>query len=171
MRSTAAGTYTTITSVSELDLWVQRARTAGLYGFDVETDGTDEMRAHPLGFSLSVEEGRACYIPIHASGVACIPEGIVKQRVAALLEDPSLRLVGQNLKYDYKVMRRWGIRPANLHFDTTVAAWVLESDEGVYGLDRLAEKRLGFRTKAIGGDDEDESSETGPLAPVPEGEF
>jgi DNA polymerase-1 len=147
LASTAPGTYTSVTSVAELDLWLQRARRAGIYSFDVETDGTDEMRALPLGFSLSVEEGKACYIPIRASGVSCIPEGTVKQRLSALLEDASLRLVGQNAKYDYKVMRRWGVRPANVFFDTMVAAWVLESDEGAYGLDRMAEKRLGFRTK------------------------
>ncbi len=105
------------------------------------------MQARPLGFSLSMEEGRACYLPVHASGVTCIPEETVKQRLSALLEDPSLRLVSQNAKYDYKVMRRWGVRPANVHFDTMVAAWVLESDEGAYGLDRLAEKRLSFRTR------------------------
>ena len=145
MKRTAPGTYTTITSVSELDLWLGRARRAGVYAFDVETDGKDEMKARPLGFSLSMEEGRACYVPIRASGVSCIPEEIVKSRLAGLLEDPSLRLVGQNVKYDYKVLRRWGIRPANVHFDTMIAAWVLESDEGAYGLDRLAEKRLGFR--------------------------
>jgi DNA polymerase-1 len=147
LNSTAPGTYTTITALSELDLWIQRVRRAGIYAFDVQTDGTDEMRARPLGFSLSLEEGKACYIPLRASGVTCIPEETVKQRLAGILEDPGLRLVGQNTKYDYKVMRRWGIRPANVHFDTVVAAWILESDEGAYSLDRLAEKRLGFRTK------------------------
>ena len=147
LKSTAPGTYTTITALSELDLWIQRARRAGLYSFEVETDRTDEMSAKPLGFSLSIEEGKACYIPLRASGVTCLPEENVKQRVASLLEDPALRLVAQNAKYDYKVLRRWGIRPANVHCDTTVAAWILESDEGTYGLDRLAEKYLGFRTR------------------------
>jgi DNA polymerase I len=150
MKSTAPGTYPVVTTLSELDLWIQRARRAGTYAFDVETDGTDEMRAQPLGFSLSHEEGKACYIPIRASGVTCLPADAVKGRIAGLLEDPSLRLVGQNAKYDYKVMRRWGVRMANIHFDTMIAAWVLESDEGAYGLDRLAERRLGFRTKPYG---------------------
>jgi DNA polymerase I len=143
-RRTTPGTYTTITSVSELDLWLGRARRAGVYAFDVETDGKDEMKARPLGFSLSVEEGKACYVPLHASGVTCIPEETVKSRLAGLLEDPAVRFVGQALKYDYKVLRRWGIRPANVHFDTMIAAWVLESQEGTYGLDRMAETRLGF---------------------------
>jgi DNA polymerase-1 len=147
LKSTQPGTYTTVTSLAELDLWLERARRAGTYAFDVETDGTDEMRAVPLGFSLSIEEGKACYVPVRASGVSCIPEQTVKERFAKLLEDSSLRLVGQNIKYDYKVMRRWGVRPANVHFDTMVAGWVLESDENTYGLDRMAEKRLGFRTK------------------------
>jgi DNA polymerase-1 len=146
LASTAPGTYTTVTSVSELDLWVGRARRAGVYAFDVETDSTDEMRARPLGFSLSFEEGKACYIPVRATGVSCIPEQTVRQRLAGLLEDPGLRYIGQNAKYDYKVVRRWGIRPAGIHFDTMIAAWMLDSDEGLYGLDHLAEKRLGFRT-------------------------
>ena len=71
----------------------------------------------------------------------------MKGRLKALLEDPSLKLVGQNVKYDYKVVRRWGVHPAAIHFDTMVAAWVLDSDEGMYGLDRMAERRLSFRTK------------------------
>jgi DNA polymerase I len=147
LKSTLPGTYTTVTSLPALEEWLDRARQAGLYAFDVETDNLDEMLAVPLGFSLAVEEGAACYVPLRAAGVCCLPEQSVRERLAKLLEDPGVRLVGQNSKYDYKVMRRWGVRPANVHFDTMVAAWVLESDEGIYGMDRLAERRLGFRTK------------------------
>jgi len=157
LKQTAPGTCTTITSVSELDLWLGRARRAGVYSLHVQTDGADEMKARPLGFSLSAEEGKACYVPIHAAGVACIPEDTVKGRLAGLLEDASLRCVGHAVKYDYKVLRRWGIRPANVHFDTMIAAWVLESQEGTWGLDRLAETRLGYRAISaaeLGGKDQ-----------------
>jgi len=147
LKSTAPGTYTTVTDLNELDAWLDRARAAGLYAFDVQTDGTDEMSAPRLGLSLSVEEGKACYVPLRAAGVTCLHEETVKQRFAKLVEDPKLRLVGQNVKYDYKVMRRWGVKPAHVHFDTTIAAWMLESDEGAYGLDRMAEQRLGFRIR------------------------
>ncbi|MCX7040519.1 MAG: DNA polymerase I [Spirochaetes bacterium] len=146
LASTAPGTYTTVTDLAELEGWLRRARAAGTFAFDTETDGTDEMRATPLGFSLSLEEGKACYIPIRAAGVACIPEAAVKQRLAGLLEDPAVKIVAQNAKFDYKVMRRWGVKPANLHFDTMVAAWVLDSDQGSYGLDGMAETRLAYRT-------------------------
>jgi DNA polymerase-1 len=149
-RSTAPGTYTTVTEISELDAWIKRARAAGVYAFDTETDGTDEMRARPLGFSLSFEDGKACYIPVRARDAMCIPEAEVRTRIASLLEDPRVRLVGQNIKYDYKVLRRWGVKPANIHFDTMIAAWVLDSDVGTYGLDRMAEIRLGYRTIPYG---------------------
>ena len=146
LATTAPGTYTTVTSLSELDLWLEKARQAGVFAVDVETDNADEMQARPLGLSLSVEHGKACYVPIHASGVTCIEEEQVKQRFARLLEDPKLRVVAQNSKYDYKVMRRWGIRPSAVHFDTMVAAFLLDTEEGASSLDRVAEKRLGYRT-------------------------
>ncbi len=147
LKSTAPGTYSTVIDLAELDAWINRARAAGLYAFDVQTDGSDEMSAPRLGLSFAVGEGQACYVPLRAAGVTCLPEGAVRQRFAKLLEDPDLRLVGQNAKYDYKVMRRWGVKPACVHFDTMIAAWMLESDEGAYGLDRMAEKRLGFRIR------------------------
>jgi DNA polymerase-1 len=144
--STAPGTHPYITDVAELDRRIAAARAAGTYAFDVETDSTDEMRAVPLGFSLSSAEGEACYIPIRAPDAACLPEKVVKERLRGLLEDPSVRLVGQNVKFDAKVMRRWGLRFANVHLDTMLAAWVLDSDQGTYGLDRLAGQFLDYRT-------------------------
>ena len=116
-----------------------------MYAFDVETDSIDEMRAVPLGFSLASAPGTACYVPIRAAGVDCLPAAVVKERLRGLLEDASVRLVGQNVKYDAKVMRRWGVRFANMHADTMLAAWLLEPDQGTYGLDRLAAQHLAFR--------------------------
>ncbi len=146
LASTSPGTYTTVLSLPELDTWIEAARKAGIFAFDVETDSTDEMRAVPLGFSLSYVEGKACYVPIRASGVECPPEAAVRERLRRLLEDGTLKLVGQNAKYDYKVLARWGINPSNIHFDTMVAAWVLDSEKNSYGLDSLAERHLGYRS-------------------------
>jgi DNA polymerase-1 len=142
---TAPGTYATVTEMSALDRWIKGARKAGAFALDVETDSTDEMRAVPIGFSLSYREGEACYVPIKASGVGCPPEAAVRERLRRLLEDPGLKWIGQNAKYDYKVLSRWGLRPTNLHFDTMVAAWILDSDQSSYGLDGLAERYLHFR--------------------------
>jgi DNA polymerase-1 len=83
---------------------------------------------------------------VRASGVECPAEAAVRDRLRPLLEDGSLKLVGQNAKYDYKVLARWGVKPSNIHFDTMVAAWVLDSEKNSYGLDSLAERHLGYRT-------------------------
>jgi DNA polymerase-1 len=132
--------------MGELDRWIAGARKAGLYAFDVETESIDEMRAEPIGFSLSYEEGKACYVPIKAAGTDCPPAEAVREKLRNLLEDGTVKMVGQNVKYDYKVLSRWGVTPAGVHFDTMIAAWLLESDENSFGLDRLAERYLGFRT-------------------------
>jgi len=146
MASTSAGTYATVIEAAELDRWIRGARNAGIFSFDTETDGTDEMHARPVGFSLSYREGEACYIPVRSRDAQCLPEDMVRARLAALLEDPAMRIVGQNFKYDYKILRRWGVRPANVWFDTMVAAWVLDSEQSSYGLDRMAERFLRFKT-------------------------
>ena len=144
--TTAPGTHPYVTDLAELDRRIAAARAAGVYAFDVETDGIDEMRAVPLGFSLASGPGMVCYVPIRATGVDCLPSDTVKEHLRGLLEDPSVRLVGQNVKYDAKVMRRWGVRFANVHADTMLAAWLLEPDQGTYGLDRLAAQHLAYRT-------------------------
>ena len=140
----AAGAYTSVTSFDELDHVIQRTRAAGLFAFDVETDSVDTMKAVPVGFSLSYKEGSAYYIPLRAAGIVCLPEAAVRDRLSRLLLDPGLKLVGQNTKFDYKVLTRWGLRPGHIHSDTLLEAWVLESDEHSYGLDSLAERYLDY---------------------------
>ncbi len=140
------GTYTLVTDSQELDRWLQEIRTAGIYAFDVETDSLDELEASPIGFSLAVAEGRACYVPLRAVGVKCISEHELKRRLEDLLGDAELKLVGQNVKYDYKVLAGWGVRMANIYFDTMVAAWILDSQLSSYGLDSLCERLLNYKT-------------------------
>ena len=62
------------------------------------------------------------------------------------MQDPKAKLVGQNCKFDYKILTRWGIKPTNIFFDTMIAAWVLDSTRSSYGLDSLAETHLHYRT-------------------------
>ncbi len=150
LSSTAPGTHAAVTDLGELDRILREARAAGTFAFDVETDSTDEMRAVPIGFSLCYREGTAFYVPLRAADAKCLPEAAVKERIRGLVSDPSMRLVGQNVKYDFKVLARWGARPANVHFDTMVAAWVLDSDQNTYGLDGLAERFLSYRTIPYG---------------------
>jgi DNA polymerase-1 len=63
-----------------------------------------------------------------------------------LLLDESVKIIGQNIKYDWKVLHQTGLDIPQIHFDTMVAAWMLESNYGNYGMDDLAETYLGYRT-------------------------
>jgi DNA polymerase-1 len=165
-----AGQYECVLDVEALDSWVKMIRAEGSFAFDTETDSLDEITTRPIGFSLAVRGGRGCYIPVpYAKPVAedahlgeqasleieterqvaqapYLDEELVRSRLRELLTDPSLKLIGQNIKFDYKVMKRWGIEMANIHFDTMVAAWLLDATRTAYNLDRLAEDLLGYGT-------------------------
>ncbi len=144
------GMYRCILDEGELDEWIEKARSCRVFAFDCETDNIDELLANPLGLSLATGTGEACYVPLKArkmpSGKRCIEESVVKEKIRALLIDPDMRIVGQNIKYDYKVFKRWGIEMGNLYFDTMVAAWVLDTTRSAYNMDRLARDYLGYET-------------------------
>lgn len=138
--------YACVTTVTELDEWIERARTAGVFAFDSETTDLDAMNAEPVGFSLAVGYGEACYIPLVAPDGEVFPAETVRSRLKPLLTDPSCTLIAQNLKYDWKVLSRWGIDISCRMVDTMIAAWLVDTASGSYGMDRLAADYLGYET-------------------------
>lgn len=150
------GTYTTVTSLEELVACIQAAQAAGRFAFDTETTGLDPMTAEIVGFSLSVASGGGWYVPIRAPDVEPVPEVEARSALEPLLGDPQLLLIGQNIKYDMQILAQWGVTIRNRLFDTMVAAWMIDSTQGSYKMDRLAEVYLnGYRTirydEAVGG--------------------
>jgi DNA polymerase-1 len=144
------GMYRCILDEAELVDWIERAQSCGIFAFDCETDNLDEMLARPIGFSLATAPGEACYVPLESrvtpEGKRCIEEPVIRERLSTLLTDPDVKIVGQNIKYDYKVFKRWGVEMRNLYFDTMVAAWVLDSTRTSYNMDRLALDYLRYET-------------------------
>ncbi len=142
------GNYNLVTDADELARWIAGARAAGEVAFDTETDGLDSHVANPVGFSLCYEQGVACYVALRGPDGPVVPEDRARELLGELLTDGSVKLIGQNLKYDYQVMRRWGIEISNVWFDTMIAAWVLDAGSNSYGMDQLAETHLGIHTTA-----------------------
>lgn len=145
-QSAAPGEYVLVDTLTDLDEWVSRVQAAGTFAFDCETTGLDAIDAEPVGFCLATEPGAGCYVPIRGPAGPVLDEDEVRARLRAILTDESLAMVGQNLKYDWKVMARWGIEITNVRFDTMVAAWLVDTTAGSYGMDALAETYLGYRT-------------------------
>jgi len=138
------GRYETVLDAVSLERWVRKAAVAGVYAFDCETDSLDEMRVLPVGFSLSVEPGLGCYVPLSAPEASCLPGDEVRRIVAPLLSRDDLVMVGQNLKFDMHVMENWGLPLRGRPWDTMVAAWLLDPESDSLKLESIAERRLGF---------------------------
>jgi DNA polymerase-1 len=146
--------YETVRDLARLAAWVASAREAGHVAFDTETTGLDAMTADLVGFSLASEPGKACYVPLgHTTGsgdlfgASGLAEGQIDIRAALdvlkpLLEDPSILKIGQNLKYDCLVMRRYGIRITSID-DTMLISYALDAGKGLQGMDALSERHLG----------------------------
>lgn len=142
----AAGSYELVDTLEDLDRWLQRVRDARVFAFDSETTSIDPMVAEPVGFSIATEIGNGCYLPLVGPDGPVIDADAVRQRLTELLSDTGLRLVGQNIKYDIKVLARWGVEVRNVAFDTMVAAWLVDTGSGSYGMDSLAERYLSYQT-------------------------
>jgi len=150
-----ADAYVCIRDLETLDEWIAMAREAGVVAFDTETDSLDAMAANLVGFSLSHAEGRAAYVPLlHRDGEddllgegGLLPDQVAMDealsRLRTLLEDPSILVVGQNIKYDMLVMARHGVEIAGFD-DTMLISYVLDGgNNSHHGMDALAERWLG----------------------------
>ncbi|MBL7007051.1 MAG: DNA polymerase I [Spirochaetia bacterium] len=140
------GSYKTVESIIQLQQVVKQALENGKAAFDIETDSIDDMKAIPVGFSISWEPCKGYYIPLLAGGMKKLPEKEVKAELKQLLENPDMKIIGQNYKYDYKVLYRWGIHQPAIYFDTMIAAWLLDSTANAFNMDRLAETYLNYTT-------------------------
>ena len=143
---TGKGSYKTVDSITQLREIIIQALEKGEAAFDIETDSIDDMKAIPVGFSISWEPCKGSYIPLHAGGAKELPEDEVRTELKQLLENPDMKIIGQNYKYDYKVLNRWGIHQPAIYFDTMVAAWLLDSTAAAFNMDRLAETYLNYTT-------------------------
>ncbi|HVM72903.1 MAG TPA: DNA polymerase I [Anaerolineales bacterium] len=116
---------------------------AASISFDTETTSTDEMTASLVGISLAVGPGQGYYIPVgHRSGVQLPLEQVISA-LRGPLTDARIPKTGHNLKYDFIMLARAGLRVTPLAFDTMVAEYVLDPGSRTLGLKNMAEVRLG----------------------------
>jgi len=137
--------YIALTNEKELEKVIAQAKQALFLAFDCETDGLDDMTAEPVGVSFSFEPGTGYYVPVRCSHDTVLPGETVQKMLQELFDQGKFKLIGQNFKYDYKVLTRWGLKFPPLYFDTMIAAWILESDERS-NMDALALKYLNYET-------------------------
>lgn len=137
--------YETVLSAERFEFWLQQLQTSVLMAIDTETTGLDYMSAQLVGISIAVEVGRAAYIPFGHDYLGA-PEQLSKQQVLEsikpILENPQIKKVGQNLKFDMSVLAQHGIQLKGIAFDTMLESYVLDSVATRHDMDSLAEHYL-----------------------------
>jgi len=147
--------YEIVRDEGALQVWLDRIEARGAVAVDTETTGLNEMTADLVGVCLSVTPGEACYIPLaHRAGGSddlfddgAFAEGQMPMERALemlkpMLEDPAVLKIGQNLKYDSKILARLGIEIAPLD-DTMLLSYAQHAGLHGHGMDALAERYLG----------------------------
>lgn len=140
-----------IQTEEDLSRLVERLGNAEMIAFDTETTSTDQMAAELVGISLSVEAGEGYYIPVgHNPDFGLqLPKERVLDALRGPLTDPDIPKAGHNLKYDYVILARNGLRVTPLGFDTMIAEWLHEPTSRNLGLKNLAWVRLDVKMKEI----------------------
>lgn len=140
--------YETILTNEQLDNWLDKISNAELVCFDTETTSLDPMTAKIVGMSFSVEAGSAVYLPLKHDYFDA-PEQLnfaeTLAKIKPVLENPAIKKVGQNLKYDQHVLANHGIALNGIEHDTLLQSYVFESHK-THGMDALAERHLGLQT-------------------------
>jgi DNA polymerase-1 len=128
-----------------------RLESAQTISFDTETTSTDQMRAHLVGISLAVDGEHGYYIPV--GHVTTEDEQLPLEAVLAALRGPMTNAripkAGHNLKYDFVMLARAGLRVGPLSFDTMIAEWLINPSSRNLGLKNLAWVRLDYRMTEI----------------------
>jgi DNA polymerase-1 len=118
---------------------------------DTETTGVSPTQADLVGLSFAWTPGLAYYVPVRApAGEPHLDPDTVLGALRPILEDPAVKKVGQNLKYDLLVLRTAGIHLKGLAFDSMVASYLLDAGERNHNLDELAQRFLNHTTIRIG---------------------
>jgi len=167
------GQYSLIQEEKTLAAWIAKATKKGFVAFDTETTSLGALQTELVGFSLSCEEGEACYVPLQHRGSEAggqvsgeekkepdlfslspeprplapgqLPLAKALALIKPLLEDESVLKIGHNIKFDMLVMQNHGIRVHPIE-DTMLLSYALHAGEHGQGMDELAERYLNYKT-------------------------
>lgn len=116
------------------------------FAFDTETTSLNAVDAELIGMSFSWKPETGYYVPVRGpAGCAHVDCDRVLEAIKPVLENPKIKKVGHNLKYDMLVMRGAGVQVAGIEMDSMLAAFLIDPMRMRYGIDELARELLNFR--------------------------
>ncbi len=137
--------YFLILKLEQIDEWIKEAEETGEVAVDTETTSLDPHQADLVGISLSPKIGKACYIPVGHKSKKCLDKKLVLKKLKPLLEDPSIKKIGQNIKFDFILLFKHGVNLNSME-DTMLMSYVLDAGKNRHNMDTLSEIHLNHKT-------------------------
>ena len=150
--------YALIRTESELDALIADLRASGEFALRVIPSEPSAMRASVVGLAFSARDRQARYVPLGHEGVDAgndllsdasasdqIDRRKALERMRPLLEDPSVRKLGHDLKFDIGVLARYGVALAGLEFDSMLASYLLDATRPGHPLEESSLEHLGYK--------------------------
>ena len=141
--------YETVLTETQFDAWIKKLSAASVFAFDTETTSLNYMEAEIVGVSFAVESGKAAYVPIthdYENAPQQLSYATVFAKLKPILENPAIKKIGHNIKYDMEVLANHDIDLQGIAYDTMMSSYILDSSSNKHGMDSLALKYLGHRT-------------------------
>ena len=137
--------YKTILKESQLDELIKKLNEKVVIAVDTETSSLNPQEADLIGISLCYDTNKAYYIPIGHKEITELKKEIVLKKLKLILEDPSIKKVGQNIKYDFIIFKKCGIE-LNPIDDTMLLSYTLDAGNNRHNMDILSELHLSHKT-------------------------
>lgn len=146
------GTYKTINSLDEFHKFIDKLKNAPYFAIDTETTSIDWQKAELVGVSIATTNYEGYYIPVGHTGDFGVllddqlDKEFVLNQLKPILENTHIGKIGQHIKYDSHIFKKYGIELNNWHMDTMLASYVINGVATRHNMDDLASYYLGVTT-------------------------
>ena len=141
--------YTTISDITSLKEWTEKIEEKKSFSVDLETTSENPLHARIVGVSLALAPGEACYVPLkhdeQGTGPRQLPLKDVLNHLKPYLGNPTFGKIGQNLKYDTRVLMNYDIAVEGISCDAMVADYLLNPTKRTHNLDTMSMEYLGHQ--------------------------
>ena len=136
--------YQTILKISQLEDWIKKIEEKGIVAVDTETSSLNPQEANLVGISLCFNSGQACYIPLEHATEKILEKKLVLEKLKIILEDKSIKKIGQNIKFDFIILFHNGIKLNSIE-DTMLMSYALDAGRHRHNMDNLSEIHLNHK--------------------------
>ena len=137
--------YKSLLNEKDLDKLIKNLNEKSIISVDTETSSLNPFEADLVGISFSYAPNQAFYIPLAHKNIKGLKKEIVIKKIKPILEDPSIKKVGQNMKYDFIILKKNGIEVNSIE-DTMLLSYTLDAGNNRHNMDTLSEIHLGHKT-------------------------